>query len=164
LKLPQLTGRAAGAGGQTCRRAGTRLQHRDPAQDRPGGRGGRDLDLGAPVQPSGQDPALARPGGRGGRDVDFSPAGSGSLEPISLDRPGGRGGREPVGGGGGGGGDGGSGGDSGSGDEWFTGGQLAGGFVVYIGVLAAAWYGHQAFFAKDTTPGEELLRWQGQGG
>eukprot|EP00775_Hariotina_reticulata_P011936 gene11936-12079_t len=125
----------------------------DPAQARPGGRGGRDVELGAPEAPSGQDPALSRPGGRGGRDVDFSPSEVGTSAPISLDRPGGRGGRDI--GGGGGGDDGGSGGgkdDSsggGDGDDTFFGpGQILSGMVVYVGVLAAAWQAHKAFFAK----------------
>jgi hypothetical protein len=80
-----------------------------------------------------------------------------------LDRPGGRGGRDAPGGGDGG-GDGGSsgggggsgGGDSGSSDEGgFNAGKAIGSVALYSGVIAAAWAGHKAFFAKEEPPKEK---------
>lgn len=84
------------------------------------------------------------------------------VAPISLDRPGGRAGREgPTsndGGDGGssGGGSGGSGGGDNSGssggdadDSGFNFGKAVGGVALYGGVIATAWAGHKAFFAKE---------------
>lgn len=127
----------------------------DPAGARPGGRGGRDAGLqGSNL--SGPEPAsIERPGGRGGRDAALRSIDQPEGTP-SIDRPGGRGGREGPSGGDGGSSGGGSGGSSGGGSgesnssdgDSFSLGKGIGGAGLYAGVIAAAWFGHQMFFAE----------------